>query len=166
MRKYQKKVLVLVSRRIHDSSEVPDVAQEVFLNAYKGLPNFRNECAFYTWLYRIAINTANNHFASKKRRQAVAGTHATAIEALAEEIEQSDLHTPERLFLAEEIRKTVLDTIEHLPLILREPLVLREQDVLSYAEISEVTQCPVGTVRSRIARAREAVTARLKPLLD
>ncbi len=165
MRKYQGKVRGLVSRRIRDSSEVPDVAQEVFLNAYRALPGFRGESEFSTWLYRIAINTADNYFAFKKRRQVVAGTQLNGIEIAGENLEQKDLDTPEHFLLTDEIQKTVLDAIDRLSVALRQALTLRELEGLSYEEIGQILKCPTGTVGSRIFRAREAVNARLKPLL-
>lgn len=162
--KYQRKVIGLVSGRIRDSSEAADVAQEVFLKAYRALPGFRGESAFYTWLYRIAINVANNHLAFRERRRAVAET--AKFGSPEDELKPKDLDTPEHLLLTKEIQKTVIDAIDQLPATLRQALILRELECLSYEEIAQIAKCPTGTVRSRLYRAREAVTARLKPLLD
>lgn len=163
--KYQSRVLSLISRYVHDSSEVFDVAQETFIRAYRALPNFRGESAFYTWLYRIAINTAKNYLMSQGRRLPVVETLDDDGEPYDYDHALTDTDTPERLLLKDEIERTVTDTIEQLPEELRTAIVLRELEGLSYEEIAEAMACPVGTVRSRIFRAREAIQKRLEPLL-
>ena len=162
VRKYQRKVIRLVSRRIHDSSEALDVAQEVFLKAYRALPGFRGESAFYTWLYRIAINTATNHLEFQERRRSVAGIHMIDAGWPEDALETKDLSTPEHLMLTDEIQRTAMDAIGCLPTVLKRAFTLRELEGMSYAEIAQIARCPVGTVRSRIFRAREAVNARLR----
>jgi RNA polymerase sigma-70 factor (ECF subfamily) len=167
VRRYQLKVLQLVGRFIRDQSESQDVAQEVFIKAYRALPRFRGESAFFTWLYRIAINTAKNYLQSRNRLLATEGD--IDIED-AEQLESAprlkDQETPERLLLTEELAAAISAAIEELPEELRDAIVLREMDGLSYEEIAEVMACPIGTVRSRIFRAREAIDSKLKPLLD
>ncbi len=164
--KYQHKVIKLVARLLRDPTEAEDVAQEAFVKAYRALGSFRGDSAFYTWLYRIAVNTARNAIASRQRRP-------LDYEAELSESEQSNLasrlrhtDTPEATALSEEIRVTVNDAIEQLPEDLRTAIVLREVEGLSYEEIAAAMDCPVGTVRSRIFRAREAIDRALKPLLD
>ncbi len=164
--KYQHKIANLISRYIKDTYEVQDVTQEAFIKAYRGLKNFRGDSAFYTWLYRIATNTAKNFLVSRGRHTP---THAVD----AEEAEQFDTGsalrecaTPERNLLAVEIGNVVTQCIEELPDDLRLAITLRELEGLSYEEIAEVMDCPIGTVRSRIFRARDAVNNKLEPLLD
>ncbi len=165
--KYQRKLGRLLSRFIRDSSEVEDVTQEAFIKAYRALPNFRGDSAFYTWLYRIGINTAKNHLVAMRRR-APTSTEMDAEEA--ENLESGDqlrdLNTPENQMMSRQVGDTVNQTLQELPEELRTAITLREIEGLSYEEIATVMQCPVGTVRSRIFRAREAVAAKLKPLLD
>jgi RNA polymerase sigma-70 factor, ECF subfamily len=164
--KYQHKIIKLVGRYVRDQDEAQDVAQDAFIKAYRALASFRGESAFYTWLYRIAINTAKNQLASNKRR-------AEDFDLDLQDPDQYEMHgrlrdgdTPEGLALTEEIRETVNQAIEALPEDLRTAIVLREIEGLSYEEIAAAMECPVGTVRSRIFRAREAIDKRLKPLLD
>lgn len=165
--KYQRKLGRLLSRFIRDPSEVEDVTQEAFIKAYRALPNFRGDSAFYTWLYRIGINTAKNHLVAMGRR-APTSTEMDAEEA--ENLESGDqlrdLNTPENQMMSRQVGDTVNQTLQELPEELRTAITLREIEGLSYEEIATVMQCPVGTVRSRIFRAREAVAAKLKPLLD
>lgn len=165
--KYQRKLGRLLSRFIRDPSEVEDVTQEAFIKAYRALPNFRGDSAFYTWLYRIGINTAKNHLVAMGRR-APTSTEMDAEEA--ENLEAGDqlrdLNTPENQMMSRQVGDTVNQTLQELPEELRTALTLREIEGLSYEEIATAMQCPVGTVRSRIFRAREAVAAKLKPLLD
>ena len=164
--KYQSKVISLISRYVRNQADVTDVAQEAFIKAYRALPNFRGESAFYTWLYRIAVNTAKNYLVSQGRR-----TPANDVDAEdAEYYEGSDalkeFASPERLLLSEEIKKVIFDTLETLPEELRMAISLRELDGMSYEDIAIVMDCPVGTVRSRIFRAREAIDKKLQPLLE
>ncbi len=164
--KYQHKIIKLVSRYIRDPNEAMDVAQEAFLKAYRALPNFRGESAFYTWLYRISINTAKNHLVMLSRRPVEAEPERSDGEPFDLESALKDDDTPERLLLTEEIRNVILETIDSLPEDLRTAINLREVDGLSYEEIAQAMSCPIGTVRSRIFRAREAIDKRLKPLLE
>jgi RNA polymerase sigma-70 factor, ECF subfamily len=165
--KYQHRIIKLVSRYIRDPSDAMDVAQDAFLKAYRALPNFRGESAFYTWLYRITINTAKNYLVMQSR-------HLLETEVIPEneEGEQFELEstlkeysTPENMVLTDEIQATIVAAIDDLPDDLRTAILLREVEGLSYEEIANVMGCPVGTVRSRIFRARESVDNRLKPLL-
>ncbi len=164
--KYQHKLVKLISRYIRDPSEALDVAQESFLKAYRALPNFRGDSAFYTWLYRIAINTAKNHLVSESRRPPGADIDSTEAEQFQGESDLKEYATPERLLLKEEIQNTVASAIDELPDDLKTAITLRELEGLSYEEIAESMECPIGTVRSRIFRAREAINKRLEPLLD
>jgi RNA polymerase sigma-70 factor (ECF subfamily) len=167
--KYQRKVLRLVSRIVRDPSEVEDVVQEAFVKAYRALPKFRGESAFYTWLYRIAVNTAKNHLVSLGK-QPIPMTDLTPDEDDTESFEArsvvTDNQTPESLLLSRQIAETVNQSIESLPAELRTAITLREIEGLSYEEIAEAMNCPIGTVRSRIFRAREFISAALRPLLD
>ncbi len=164
--KYQHKIAKLISRYIRDPDEVQDVAQEAFIKAYRALANFRGDSAFYTWLYRIAINTSKNHLMAQGRRPPGSDVEiedALITEEGAEAL--SDVDTPEGLALTDEIEQVILAAIEALPEELRTAITLRELEGLSYEEIAEAMSCPVGTVRSRIFRAREAIDAKLKPLI-
>lgn len=165
--KYQRKLIRLLSRMIRDPAEVEDVAQEAFIKAYRALPGFRGESAFYTWLYRIGINTAKNFLAARGRR-APTSTEFDSEEAESfEDGEQlRDNNTPERILMSKEIGNTVNAAMAELPEDLRTAIVLREIDGLSYEEIAQIMDCPIGTVRSRIFRAREAIAAKLQPLLE
>ncbi len=164
--KYQRKLARLLSRFIRDPAEVEDVTQEAFIKAYRALPQFRGDSAFYTWLYRIGINTAKNYLMAMGRR-APTSTEVEAEEAEGfEEGEQlRDINTPESVLLSNEIAETVNSTIEQLPEELRTAIQLREIEGMSYEDIAQVMNCPIGTVRSRIFRAREAIAERLRPLL-
>jgi RNA polymerase sigma-70 factor (ECF subfamily) len=165
--KYQRKVARLLSRFVRDPAEVEDVAQEAFIKAYRALPSFRGDSAFYTWLYRISINTAKNYLVAQGRR-APTSTEFDAEEAeVFEDAGQlRDINTPESLLLTRQIGETVNAALAALPAELRNAIVLREIDGLSYEEIATAMSCPIGTVRSRIFRAREAVAEKLRPLLD
>jgi len=165
--KYQRKLARLVSRLVRDPGEVEDVTQEAFVKAYRALPSFRGESAFYTWLYRIAINTAKNYLVAMGRR-APTSTEVDAEEAEGYESGEQlrDINTPESLLLSKEIAATVNGAIDSLPEELRSAIQLRELEGMSYEEIAKLMECPIGTVRSRIFRAREAIAEKLKPLLD
>jgi len=165
--KYQRKLARLLSRFIRDPAEVEDVTQEAFIKAYRALPAFRGDSAFYTWLYRIGINTAKNYLMAMGRR-APTSTEVEAEEAEGfEESEQlRDINTPESLLLSSEIAQTVNATIEGLPEELRTAIQMREIEGMSYEDIAKAMDCPIGTVRSRIFRAREAIAVQLRPLLD
>ncbi len=165
--KYQRKLGRLLSRFIRDPAEVEDVAQEAFIKAYRALPSFRGDSAFYTWLYRIGINTAKNYLVALGRR-APTTTEFDADEAESfEDGEQlRDINTPESMLASKEIAATVQKAMEDLPGELRTAIELREIEGLSYEEIASIMNCPIGTVRSRIFRAREAIAARLRPLVD
>jgi RNA polymerase sigma-70 factor (ECF subfamily) len=164
--KYQRKLARLLSRFIRDPAEVEDVTQEAFIKAYRALPAFRGDSAFYTWLYRIGINTAKNYLMAMGRR-APTSTEVEADEAEGfEEGEQlRDINTPESVLLSNEIAETVNATIESLPEELRRAIQMREIEGMSYEDIAQAMNCPIGTVRSRIFRAREAIAEQLRPLL-
>jgi RNA polymerase sigma-70 factor (ECF subfamily) len=165
--KYQRKLLRLVMRLVRDPAEAEDVAQEAFIKAYRALPNFRGESAFYTWLYRIGVNTAKNWLVANGRRMP---TMSEVVDDDTEGIEEGillrDDETPDRVLMSRQIGETVNAAMDALPEDLRTAISLREIEGLSYEEIAQVMDCPIGTVRSRIFRAREAIAARLKPLLD
>jgi RNA polymerase sigma-70 factor (ECF subfamily) len=165
--KYQRKLARLLSRFIRDATEVEDVTQEAFIKAYRALPTFRGDSAFYTWLYRIGINTAKNYLAAMGRR-APTTTEIDSEEAEGyEDGEQlRDLNTPENQMMSRQVAETVNQTLESLPEELRSAITLREIEGLSYDDIADIMNCPIGTVRSRIFRAREAIAAKLRPLLD
>jgi len=164
--KYQRRISRLLSRIIRDPSDVEDVAQEAFIKAYRALPSFRGESAFYTWLYRIAINTAKNHFAAQGRRAPTRGSaELEDAENSADGLALRDVATPDAVLLSKQVGEAVNRAIERLPEDLRTAIVLRELEGMSYDEIANSMNCPVGTVRSRIFRAREAIAAELRPLL-
>lgn len=163
--KYQHKVINLVMRYMHDPDTAQDVAQEAFIKAYRGLKNFRGESAFYTWLYRIAINTAKNHLVSQGRRTPTNDIDADEAEQFEGESALKEYGTPENEMLRDEIQSIVSNAIDALPDDLRTAIVLRELEGMSYEEIAEAMDCPIGTVRSRIFRARESIDKVLQPLL-
>ena len=165
--KYQRKLGRLLSRLIRDPAEVEDVAQETFIKAYRALPSFRGDSAFYTWLYRIGINTAKNFLVSQGRRAPTTTDFDSEEAETFEDGDQlRDINTPERLLMTRQIGDTVNSAMEALPEELKTAIVLREIEGLSYDEIATIMDCPIGTVRSRIFRAREAISEKLKPLLD
>ena len=164
--KYQHKIVKLISRYIRDEAEVFDVAQEAFIKAYRALPRFRGDSAFYTWLYRIAVNTAKNFLVSQGRRPPESDIDADEAEQYSGASALRDISTPERLLLKDEIESVVYKAIEQLPEDLRTAITLREMEGLSYEEIAQAMDCPVGTVRSRIFRAREAIDKKLAPLVS
>ena len=166
VRKYQHKLVKLILRYVHDPDEVMDVTQEAFIKAYRALPGFRGDSAFYTWLYRIAINTAKNHLISQGRRPPDDDINVEDAEQMEADSGLKEYATPEHLLAKDQIESTVFEAIEHLPDDLRTAITLRELEGLSYEEIAEAMGCPVGTVRSRIFRAREVIHNKLKPLLD
>lgn len=163
--KYQSRIVKVITRYLRDPVEAMDLAQEAFIKAYRALPNFRGDSAFYTWLYRIAINTAKNHIVAQGRRPPTDDVEATEAEYYEGPSALKDTSTPERMVLRDEIEKVVFDAIEALPEDLRTAITLRELEDMSYEEIAEAMDCPIGTVRSRIFRAREAIDKKLKPLL-
>ena len=166
VRKYQHKVAKLVSRYVRDRREVEDVTQEALIKAYRAIGGFRGESAFYTWLYRIAVNTAKNYLESQGRRPPGSDMEIESAELIESGEGLRDQATPERQMLTDEIATTVHRVLELLPPDLRTAITLREIEGMSYEEIAEVMDCPIGTVRSRIFRAREAIDRELRPLLE
>lgn len=164
--KYQSKIITLVSRYVKDPHQALDVSQEAFVKAYKGLATFRGDSAFYTWLYRIAINTAKNHLVAEGRRLPDSAIDVQEAEQYSDYHELRDTATPESVLLSEEIKLTVSSAIKHLPEDLKIAITLRELEGLTYEAIAEAMDCPIGTVRSRIFRAREAIDKVLAPLLN
>ncbi len=165
-RKYQHKIAKLISRYVRDRREVEDVTQEALIKAYRAIGGFRGESAFYTWLYRIAVNTAKNYLESQGRRPPGSDVEIEGAELIESGEGLRDQATPERQMLTNEIATTVHRVLEHLPPDLRTAITLREIEGMSYEEIAEVMDCPIGTVRSRIFRAREAIDLELRPLLE
>lgn len=164
--KYQRKLARLLSRFIRDAGEIEDVTQEAFIKAYRALPSFRGDSAFYTWLYRIGINTAKNYLVAMGRRAPTSTEFASEdAETFEDGDHLRDVNTPEAELLSKEIAQTVNDTMQQLPEELRTAITLREIEGLSYEDIAVFMNCPIGTVRSRIFRAREAIAERLRPLL-
>ena len=164
--KYQRRIERLIARMVRDVDLVDDIAQETFIRAYRALPQFRGDAQFYTWLYRIAINTAKNHFAAQGRRGESSSIDLDDPENGELALLVSDGATPEAEIQSRQLARAVNDAIEALPEELRSAIVLREIEGLSYDEIAVAMDCPVGTVRSRIFRARESIALQLKPLLD
>lgn len=164
--KYQHRIVSLVTRYVNDHAEALDVAQEAFIKAYRAIGNFRGDSAFYTWLYRIAINTAKNWLVAQKRRPPAFDIDAVDAEQYDMDSRLKDKATPENELLREEIKETVYRTIAELPEDLRTAIVLREMEGMSYEEIATTMECPIGTVRSRIFRAREAIDEKLRPLVE
>jgi len=163
--KYQHKVANLVSRYVKNHSDVPDIVQEAFIKAYRALPNFRGDSAFYTWLYRIAVNCAKNQLVSSGRKPPGSDIEIEDAEVYDSGDALRENASPEKLLLTQEIKKVIFSTIEQLPEDLRTAINLRELEGLSYEEIATIMECPVGTVRSRIFRARDAVDKKIRPLL-
>lgn len=165
--KYQRRLMRLVSRLVHNPAEAEDVVQETFIKAYRALRHFRGDAAFYTWLYRIGINTAKNFLATQGRRTP---TFTESLSDQADNVDDGDIprdiNTPESMLATKQIAQTVNAAMDTLPTELRVAIVLREIEGLSYEDISAIMHCPIGTVRSRIFRAREAIAEKLKPLLD
>jgi len=163
--KYQSRIINVISRYLRDPVESMDLAQEAFIKAYRALPNFRGESAFYTWLYRIAINTAKNYLVAQSRRPPGDDIEASDAEQFEGPSALKENSTPESIMLRDEIQNVIFSAIEALPDDLRTAITLRELEDMSYEEIAEAMDCPIGTVRSRIFRAREAIDAKLKPLI-
>lgn len=163
--KYQQRVINLISRFVKNHSDALDVSQETFIKVYRALPNFRGESAFYTWLYRIAVNTAKNHLTVQSRKITKSDYDVSDIEQIEGNMSLTEQTTPESLLVKDELQETILKTIENLPEDLKSAIMLREIEGLSYEEIAEVMECPIGTVRSRIFRAREMIDSKIKPLL-
>lgn len=164
--KYQRKLIRLLSQFVRDPAEVEDVAQETFIKAYRALPSFRGDSAFYTWLYRIGINTAKNYLVSQGRKApTLQGIDSEEAENFEEGGILREMHTPESELMSKQIAQTVNQTLEELPEELRTAIILREIEGLSYEDIASIMECPIGTVRSRIFRAREAISEKLRPLL-
>ena len=163
--KYQQKVAGVVSRYLHNQADIQDVVQEAFIKAYRAMPKFRGDSAFYTWLYRIAINTAKNYLVSRSRRPPGSDVDAAVAEQLDVGERLQSRATPEELLMMEEVETAVWDAINALPDELRTAITLREIDGMSYEEIAQAMDCPVGTVRSRIFRARETIDGVIQPLL-
>lgn len=164
--KYQQRIVNLVSRFVRNHSDALDVTQEAFIKAYRALPNFRGDSAFYTWLYRIAVNTAKNHLAQQSRRPSGINADIDEVEQFEGETALTENATPERLMQRDQIESTVVNAIEGLPEDLKVAITLREVEGLSYEDIATVMECPIGTVRSRIFRAREAIDKDLRPLIE
>ena len=160
--KYQHKIFGLISRYIRDQDEIKDVAQEAFIKAYRALPNFRGDSAFYTWLYRIAINTSKNYLVARNRRPPASDVEVEDAEYYESGSSLRDIENPENALYGQELKRVVETAIKALPEDLRAAVTLREFDGLSYEDIADVMECPVGTVRSRIFRAREAIDKQIK----
>ncbi len=163
--KYQYRVFKLVAHYISDSSEVLDITQEAFIKAYKGIDHFRGDSSFYTWLYRIAVNTAKNHLITRGRRVPVSDYEISEIEQFLSKDNVKEYSTPERTLIYNEMEHMLFDIIDDLPSDLRNAIMLREIEGMTYEEIAEIMACPVGTVRSRIFRAREAIEDRIEPYM-
>jgi len=166
VRKYQHRIVALIGRYISDWSECQDVAQDTFLRAYRALGNFRGDAQFYTWLHRIAVNTAKNHLVAQNRRPPTDDIDVDDATQFESGMRLRDNDTPERELMRQQLEQTVMRAVEGLPEELRQAITLREVDGLSYEEIAQRMDCPIGTVRSRIFRAREAIDVELQPLMD
>ncbi|RTE87103.1 MULTISPECIES: RNA polymerase sigma factor RpoE [Gammaproteobacteria] len=166
VKKYQHKIMSLVSRYVKQPGDVADVAQETFIKAYRALPNFRGESAFYTWLYRIAVNTSKNYLVSRSRKPVGSDVDIEDVEFMEQGQALKEIATPESLMMSDQLKQTVMKAIDDLPDDLKQAITLRELDGLGYEEIAQTMDCPIGTVRSRIFRAREAIDERIRPLLD
>ena len=166
VRKYQHRIIALIGRYVSDWSECQDVAQDTFMRAYRALDGFRGDAQFYTWLHRIAVNTAKNHLVASNRRPPSGDIDVADAEQFDSGMRLRDNDTPERELMRQEVEQTVLRAVQALPEELREAITLREVEGMSYEDIAERMDCPIGTVRSRIFRAREAIDEELRPLLD
>ena len=166
VRKYQHRIGAVIGRFVSDHAEAQDIAQESFIRAYRALGNFRGDSQFYTWLYRIAVNTAKNHLVAHNRRPPTDDIEVETAEQFESGLRLRDNDTPERELMRQQMEQTVMRAVERLPQELQGAITMREVEGLSYEEIAERMQCPIGTVRSRIFRAREAIDIELRPLLD
>ena len=166
VRKYQTRVANILTRYVRSSGDIPDVSQEVFIKVYKSLPNFRGDSAFYTWLFRITVNTAKNYLTSQSRRPPASDIDAEEADSYDGSGALKDDANPEAILLSQEIKQVILKVIGDLPDELKSAITLRELEGMSYDEIAQIENCPIGTVRSRIFRAREAIDKQLKPLLE
>lgn len=166
VRKYQTRVANILTRYVRSSGDIPDVSQEVFIKVYKSLPNFRGDSAFYTWLFRITVNTAKNYLTSQSRRPPASDIDAEEADSYDGSGALKDEDNPEAILHSQEVKKVILNAISELPDELKSAITLRELEGLSYDEIAQIENCPIGTVRSRIFRAREAIDKQLKPLLE
>lgn len=166
VKQYQHKIISLVGRYVYDHGEALDVTQEAFIKAYRALPNFRGDSAFYTWLYRIAINTAKNHLVARGRRPPDTDVDVDDAQYFESDSELKDIQSPENTLYRNELERVVRESLDQLPEDLRVALTLREFEGMSYEDIAEIMDCPIGTVRSRIFRAREAVDKKIRPLIE
>lgn len=165
--KYQRRIMRLLTRMVRNPSDIEDVAQETFIKAYRALPQFRGDSAFYTWLYRIAINTARNWYVSQRRRpQTVDGFENEDGETFDQIDTLTDINTPEAMLASKQVAETINAAMKELPEELRTAIVLREVEGMSYEEIAQTMECPIGTVRSRIFRARDVISRKLRPVLQ
>jgi RNA polymerase sigma-70 factor (ECF subfamily) len=164
--RYQHRIVKLIGRYVRDHADALDVAQDAFIRAYRAMPGFRGDSAFYTWMYRIAINTAKNHLASLARRTSEASVDIDDAVLFDSDIALRDTATPERLAMRDQVHEAIVEALAQLPDDLRTAITLRELEGMSYEEIAAVMECPIGTVRSRIFRAREAINQRVDPLLE
>ena len=166
VRKYQTRVANILTRYVRSTGDIPDVSQEVFIKVYRSLPNFRGDSAFYTWLFRITVNTAKNYLTSQSRRPPASDIDADEADSYDGSGALKDEDNPEAILHSQEVKRVILDTINNLPGELKSAITLRELEGMSYDEIAQIEGCPIGTVRSRIFRAREAIDKQLKPLLE
>ena len=166
VRKYQHRIAAVVYRFVPDHAECQDITQDAFIRAYRALANFRGDAQFYTWLYRIAVNTAKNHLVASNRRPPTGDIDVADAEQFDSGIRLRDNDTPERELMRQQMEQTVMRAVEALPEELRVAITLREVEGMSYEEIAEKMDCPIGTVRSRIFRARDAIDQQLRPLMD
>ncbi|WP_413700760.1 RNA polymerase sigma factor RpoE [Psychromonas sp. KJ10-10] len=166
VRKYQNRVANILTRYVRSSGDIADVTQEVFIKVHKSLPTFRGDSAFYTWLYRITVNTAKNYLTSQSRRPPASDIDALEADSYDGSDALKEADSPEHILRSEEIKRVIMDTIEQLPAELKATITLRELEGMSYDEIAKIEDCPIGTVRSRIFRARDAIDKQLAPLLE
>jgi RNA polymerase sigma-70 factor (ECF subfamily) len=166
VRKYQNRVANILTRYVRSSGDIADVTQEVFIKVHKSLPTFRGDSAFYTWLYRITVNTAKNYLTSQSRRPPASDIDALEADSYDGSDALKEADSPERILRSEEIKRVIMDTINQLPAELKAAITFRELEGMSYDEIAKIEDCPIGTVRSRIFRARDAIDKQLAPLLE